>query len=352
MSIDKLLQNIEEIDGSLQAILDQRAKILLEIAKIDSGQHVPGVESDAARLATFHERNAGRYPNESLDRIFREIFSASRALAAQIKVAYLGPEGTYSQDAVFTHFGHSVDAVPEVSIPGIFAAVEHGRAHFGVVPVENSTEGTVNHTLDLLTDTQLRICGEVRVRIRHCLLGSDVTRASIQAVHAHPQSLAQCRRWLDEHLPQAERVPSSSNAAAAAHVVGKPELAAIAGDTAAQTYGLRVLDSGIEDVKTNTTRFLVMGRQDLAPSGNDATSLLLSAAHKPGGLRAMLEPFETAGVSLPRIESRPNRSGLWEYVFFVDVAGHQEDTVLAPVLEQLRMELPLMRVLGSYPSGT
>ncbi len=354
MSVDDHLKQIDEIDRSLQAILDQRARLLLEVAKLESGlesgRHVAGVESDKQRLAAIRARNEGPYPDESLDRIFLEIFSASRALAAPIKVAYLGPEGTYSQDAVFTHFGHSVVAIPETSISSIFAAVEGGRASFGVVPVENSTEGAVNHTLDVLTETPLRICGEVRVRIRHCLLGTESSFAAIQAVHAHPQSLAQCRRWLDEHLPQAERVSSSSNAAAAAHVAGTSDLAAIAGETAARTYGLEVLESGIEDIKTNTTRFLVMGRQDLAPSGNDATSLLLSAAHKPGGLRAMLEPFETAGVSLTRIESRPSRNGLWEYVFFVDVAGHQKDATLAPVLEQLRMELPLMRVLGSYPS--
>lgn len=350
MTADELLQQIDEIDVALQAILDQRAKLLLEFGKRELGEHVPGVETEGKRLAAVRERNTGPYPDEALERIFTEIFSASRALAAPVRIAYLGPEGTYSQDAVFSHFGHSADAIAEVSIPGIFAAVEHERVDFGVVPVENSTEGAVNHTLDLLTETSLRICGEVRVRIRHCLLSEDTALSAITAVHAHPQSLAQCRRWLDEHLPQAERVPSSSNAAAASGAVGQSGIAAIAGETAGQRYGLTVLEAGIEDVKTNTTRFLVMGRKDLAPTGNDSTSLLLSAAHKPGGLRAMLEPFEMAGVSLTRIESRPNRSGLWEYVFFIDVAGHQHDATLSPVLDKLRTELPLMRVLGSYPS--
>lgn len=345
MKKDPGLERIDEIDRAVQEMLNERARLALA-----AGNQLPGIESDAVRLAAMRASNQGPYPDASLEHIFSEVFRTSRALAAPKRIAYLGPEGTYSQAALLAHFGHSVEAVPEVSIPGIFAAVEHERVEFGVVPVENSTEGTVNHTLDLLMETSLRICGEVRLRIRHCLLGQAGSLSEVTAVHAHPQALAQCRRWLDEHLPTATRVPSSSNAAAAALAAEQADVAAIAAQTTAERYGLGTLEVGIEDVKTNTTRFLVMGREDLPPSGADATSLLLSASHKPGGLRAMLEPFESAGVSLTRIESRPNRSGLWEYVFFIDVAGHREDATLAPVLERLRTELPLMRVLGSYPS--
>ncbi len=344
MTPEDALQQIAEIDKSLQEMLEARARLVSDL-----GQDMPGMETDAEALRAIVSRNQGVWPDAALEQMFREIFSASRALAAILRVAYLGPEGTYSHAAAHAHFGHAVDTVPEVSIPGIFSAVDQERADFGVVPVENSTEGAVNHTLDLLMETPLRICGEVRLRIRHCLMGQAAELASITEVHAHPQALAQCRRWLDEHLAHAARVPSSSNAAAAAHAAEHTGVAAIAGESAAARYGLATLEIGIEDVKTNTTRFLVMGRHDIAPSGADATSLLLSAPHRPGGLRAMLEPFESAGVSLTRIESRPNRSGLWEYNFFIDVAGHQHDDTLAPVLERLRAELPLVRVLGSYP---
>lgn len=312
-------------------------------------------EAEARFLATLADAGEDALPVEALQRVFRELLSATRALHAPLVVAYLGPEGTYTHAAVDAHFGHAVTSVPEPSIPEVFRAVESGRAAFGVVPVENSTEGSVNHTLDVLGETPLRVCGEVNVRIQHCLMSDVTSLADIDRVLAHPQSLAQCRQWLDAHLPQAERISQSSNAAAAEFVAAKHpgtgRAAAIASASAAERYGLQVLQANIEDVKTNTTRFLVMGDRDLAPSGRDATSLLVSAPHRPGGLRQLLEPFETAGVSLTRIESRPNRTGLWEYVFFIDVAGHQQDPVLGGVLARLRDELPLLRVLGSYPSA-
>jgi len=310
-------------------------------------------EREAARRATLLREHDGALPAASLRRVFGEIESACRALGRSLRVACLGPEGTYSEAATFRHFGHAVETLPEKGIPDIFRAVENGRAAFGVVPVENSTEGVINHTLDLLMETPLRICGEVRLRIEHRLLvRPGTTIEGVVSVHAHPQALAQCRRWLDAHLPGVARIAESSNAVAAERALGEAGVAAIAGETAAERYGLDTLEAGIEDVKTNTTRFLVIGDRDVPPSGDDTTSLLLSAPHRPGGLRRMLQPFEDAGLSLTRIESRPARAGLWEYVFFIDVAGHRDEATVAGVLERLVDELPLVRVLGSYPRAS
>lgn len=336
-------EELARIDRRLLDLLSERAA--LAVRTHDAGDADVGARSLADLLA----RNPGPLPDAAVRRILVELASACRALVRPLRVAYLGPEGTYSQAAVDTHFGHAVRSLPEKGIPDIFQAVEAGRADFGVVPVENSTEGAINHTLDLLMETRLRICGEVRLRIRHCLLSNAASLADVVSVHAHPQSLAQCRRWLDAHVPRAARVAESSNAAAARLAVESPGAAAIAGEAAAERYGLGTLEPGIEDVKTNTTRFLVMGDRDEPASGDDTTTLLLSVPHRPGGLRAMLAPLEEAGLSMTRIESRPARAGLWEYVFFIDIAGHRDDPVLGGVLARLAEEVPLVRVLGSYP---
>jgi len=350
-------QRIDAVDLQLQALLTERAEIALQVAEIKRAAD-PNAEIDFYRpereaqiLRAVAERNKGPHEDRAIQRIFREIISASLALEEPLRVAYLGPEGTYSHAATYRHFGHAVNALPEAGIADIFHAVENGRARFGVVPVENSTEGTINHTLDVLMTTSLRICGEVRMRIQHQLLSRGNSLDEVTAVHAHPQSLAQCRHWLDTHLPNAQRISESSNAAAAKLAIDASGIAAIAGESAAERYGLNTLVEGIEDEKTNTTRFLIMGNQEIPPSGVDSTSLLISAPHQPGGLRRMLLPFEEAGVSMTRIESRPGRTRMWEYVFFIDVAGHQHDATLAPVLERLQTEAPLVRVLGSYPSA-
>ena len=355
--VDALGARLEGLDDELLRVLGTRAKVALELDALEREQGAPpsawSPERDADRLADLAGRGAGPLEAAAVRRVFREILSACHALARPLRVAYLGPEGTYSQAATDRHFGHAIESMPEKAIPDIFRAVESGRAAFGVVPVENSTEGTVNHTLDLLMETPLRICGEVRLRIEHRLLARPGTAlAEVRSVHAHPQALAQCRRWLDTHLPDAERVSESSNAVAAARALEAAGVAAIAGEAAAERYALETLESGVEDVKTNTTRFLVVGDRDLPPSGEDTTSLLLSVPHRPGGLRQTLEPFETAGLSMTRIESRPARGGLWEYVFFVDVTGHRDDPTLAAVIERLVHELPLLRVLGSYPRAS
>ncbi len=371
LSLEDLRKRIDAIDQEIQALLNERAGHALDVANskkasaIQAAKDAPDdaagnqtsspvvsfyrPEREAQILKNIASRNTGPMRDEHIQRIFREIISASLSLEEQLKIGYLGPQGTYSEEATFKHFGRSVIGVPYAGIADIFTAVEADAVRYGVVPVENSTEGTINHTLDLLMHTPLQICGEALLRIHHQLLSNSDNLEGIEAVHAHPQSLAQCRAWLDKHLPNAERISESSNAAAAEVAVENKAVAAIASQSAGLRYKLPTLASNIEDVKTNTTRFLVIGNQAVPPSGDDATSLLISAPHKPGGLRRMLKPMEDAGVSMTRIESRPGRTAMWEYVFFIDVKGHKDDEVLAPVLDQLRDEAVGLRVLGSYP---
>ena len=354
-NLKALRKEIDALDLQIQALLNARAKAGLKVADVKlaeaNGQEVDFYrpEREAKILKEVASRNEGPMSDAAVQRIFREIISASLALEEPMRVAYLGPEGTYSHAATDRHFGHAVETVPEAGIADIFSSVEAGRVRFGIVPVENSTEGAVNLTLDLLTQTSLRVCGELSMRIQHCLMSHSESMSEIKAVHAHPQALAQCWAWLNANLPNAERVSESSNAAAAKLALETPGIAAIAAETAALLYGLNTLMKGIEDENNNTTRFLVIGDQDIPPSGDDSTLMLLAAPHRPGGLRRMLQPFEDAGVSMTRIESRPSRVGLWEYVFFIDVNGHQSDPTLAPVLDELRELVPLVKVLGSYP---
>ncbi len=354
-SESRLSDRLNAIDQQILSLLNQRATVSVAAAQATEGStdgtqadaYLP--EQDARTLREICRLNTGPMDNQSLQNIFSEILWASRALQTPLRVAYLGPEGTYSHTAVARHFGHGVDSQPEPGIAEIFQAVEAGRARFGVVPVENSTEGAVNQTLDLLTQTPLRVCGEVGMRIQHCLLSNADTLQHIKEVHAHPQALAQCMHWLNANLPDAVRISESSNAAAAKLAIVRPEIAAIAGESAARLYHLNTMMKGIEDEKNNTTRFLVVGEQDVPPSGDDSSLLLVSAPHRPGGLRSLLEPLEDAGVSMTRIESRPSRSALWEYVFFINVNAHEHDEHMSQVLNQLREIAPLVKVLGSYP---
>ncbi len=357
-SLSDVRQEIDAIDQQIQALLNKRASLAMSVAEVKRAEAGEGnkvefyrPEREAQILRKLAVDNAGPLASEHMQRIYKEIISASMSLEEVMCIAYLGPQGTYSEEATRKHFGRSVEGKAVASIGDIFNTVESGDARFGVVPVENSTEGAVSNTLDRLMDTPLRICGEVFLRIQHGLLSKSSDLAAIKAVHAHPQSLAQCRHWLDENLPHATRISESSNAAAAKLAVEQHDIAAIAGKAAAEHYELATLVSGIEDLKNNTTRFVILGDRDIPPSGVDATSLLISAPHKPGGLRALLKPLEDAGVSMTRIESRPGRTGLWEYVFFIDVKGHQKDDTLSHVLAQLKNEAVLMRVLGSYPSA-
>jgi len=298
------------------------------------------------------DRNDGPLRDEEMVRLFRELMSACLAQEEPLKVAYLGPEGTFTQSAVFKQFGHSVHALAVSTIDEVFQEVESGTADFGVAPIENSSEGTVNiHTLDMFLTSPLKICGEVELRIHQHVMGRMHGLEKIVRVCSHQQSLAQCRQWLDEYLPNAERVPVSSNAEAARRARDEDGTAAIAGQAAAEVYGLSIIVPEIEDAPDNTTRFLVIGRKLFSASGNDKTTLLVSAGdtQSPGALHRLLGPLAEYGISMTRIESRPSRRRKWDYVFFIDVVGHAEQHPLSTALEELKKQSSLFRVLGSYP---
>lgn len=359
MSEDKQLkairERIDQIDQQLQALIVERAEAAQEIAGIklkqDPTTEFYRPEREAEVLRRVKSRDNGPLEDEEVVRLFREIMSACLALEQPLKIAYLGPEGTFTQAAVLKHFGHSVRTLSMGSIPDIFREVEAGACHYGVVPVENSTEGVVSHTLDTFLSSPLRICGEVSLLINHNLLSRENGMSAISKVYSHSQSLAQCRDWLDLHLPGAARIAVGSNAEAARLAFEEPGAAAIAGEAAAEIYGLNPLASNIEDEPGNTTRFLVIGKQDAAPSGDDKTSLMFTTENRAGGLLAMLNPFAHHRISMTRIESRPSRRVQWDYVFFVDVDGHREDANLSQALEELEQAAAHLKVLGSYPKA-
>jgi chorismate mutase / prephenate dehydratase len=347
---------IDSIDDRIHDLLNERARCCQEVgaSKQAQGLHTADFyrpEREAQVLRRAIERNQGPLRNEEIVRLFREIMSACLAQEEPLKVGFLGPEGTFSQQAVLKHFGHSVRALPLPTISEVFEEVQSGLADFGVVPIENSTEGTVNHTLDMFLTSPLKICGEVELRIHQHLLGRMSGLEKIKRVCTHQQSLAQCRQWLDEHLPGAERVAVSSNAEGARRARDEEGTAAIAGQTAAEVYGLSTLVSDIEDREDNTTRFLVIGRKLLSASGKDKTTLLLSAGdtQSPGTLHRLLEPLARNSISMTRIESRPSRKRKWDYVFFIDVEGHAEQPPLKHALDDLKQHSSLFRVLGTYP---
>jgi len=355
-ALERLRKRIDEIDASIQELISERARCAKEIgvvkglAKTDEFYRP---EREAQVLRAVLERNKGPLTDEQVVRIFRELMSACLALEEPLKVAYLGPEGTFTQTAVFKHFGHSVRAISVATIDEIFREVEAGTADFGVAPVENSTEGTVNHTLDMFLTSPLKICGEVELRIHQHLMGRMRDMSAIKRICSHSQSLAQCRGWLAQHLPNVERIAVSSNAEAARRARDEEGTAAIAGESAAEVYGLDVLCPNIEDEADNTTRFLVIGRKTFPPSGNDKTSLLVSAkgTEGPGVLFHLLEPLARHRVNMTRIESRPSRRKKWDYVFFVDVDGHADDPKLKQALTEIEQQSNLFRVLGAYPKA-
>jgi len=353
--LEEVRARIDAVDVEIQHLINERARLaqLVGISKSSSGRTVDFYrpEREAQVLRAARARNAGPLRDEEVLRLFREIMSACLAQQEPLKVAFLGPEGTFTQAAVFTHFGHSVRPLPLASIDEVFHEVEAGNADFGVVPIENSTEGTINHTLDRFLTSPLKICGEVELRIRHHLMGAMTSLARIERVCSHPQSLAQCRVWLEEHLPGVEQVPVSSNAEGARRARDERGSAAIAGETAAEVYSLEVLAAEIEDRADNTTRFLVLGRKLFAPSGADRTTLLVSVGHtdEAGALYRLLEPLARHKVSLTRIESRPSHRRKWDYVFFIDFEGHADEPHVRRALAALKRRASLFRVLGSYP---
>jgi len=349
---------IDALDVQLQELLNERARVAKAVG--ESKQRAGGEaaayyrpEREAQVLRGVVERNSGPLKDEQLVRLFREIMSACLAQEKPVMAGFLGPEGTFSQSAVLKHFGHAVRGLPLATIEEVFREVESGTADFGVVPVENSTEGTVNHTLDMFINSPLRVCGEVELRIRQHLLGAMAGLDDVVRVAAHPQALAQCRSWLRQYLPNAELIPASSNAEGARRARDEAGTAAIAGDAAVEVYGLDKLFADIEDRPDNTTRFLVIGRDLVPASGDDRTSLMLSTrdAEGAGALYHLLAPLAEDGVSMTRIESRPSRRRKWEYVFFIDIDGHSEDPRIERALRHLEENAQLFRVLGSYPKA-
>jgi len=351
--LSAIRERIDSLDDELCLLISERAALAQEVARIklagDPQTNFYRPEREAEILRRVKAQNEGPMDDEEMARLFREIMSACLALEQPLEIAFLGPEGTFTQAAALKHFGHSVRTQSFATIPDVFREVEAGECEYGVVPVENSTEGVISHTLDMFMASPLHICGEVTLRINHYLMSLSGRLEEIRVVYSHQQSFGQCRGWLDRHLPYAERVPVGSNAEAARRASKDPATAAVAGETAAELYGLGILARKIEDEPGNTTRFLVIGKQQSAPSGRDKTSLLVAARNEAGSLYRLLEPLARYGISMTRIESRPSRRGIWEYVFFVDVEGHRDDGHVQEAMEALRREATVYKVLGSYP---
>ena len=347
--LDRLRGEIDRVNDSILELLNERARYARAIGTLKVGQAYRP-EREAEVLRRMKERNPGPLSDETVAFLFREIMSACLALERPITVAYLGPPGTFSESAAMKHFGLAAVTRPMPSIDEVYRAVESGAADFGVVPVENSTEGAVGRSLDLMPQTPAKVCGEVLVRIHHHLMSREpVPVSAIRRIYSHSQSLAQCHEWLNANVPEAERVAVASNAEAARRAAEEPGNAAVAGDRAAEHYGLAILASNIEDEPNNTTRFLILGDYEPKPSGHDRTSLVLSARNRAGAVYEMLTPFATRGVSMTRFESRPSKVALWEYLFFVDIEGHRDDANVAAALEEVGGIAGYLKVLGSYP---
>jgi chorismate mutase / prephenate dehydratase len=348
--LKRIREQIDALDSRLVKLFSDRARLAQRIGALKQGS-IYRPEREAQVLRRVQELNRGPLSSAALARLFTEIMSACRALEDHMTVAYLGPEGTFSQEAVVKHFGAATATRSCASIDEVFREVETETAGYAVVPVENSTEGAVGRTLDLLLTTTATVCGEVNLPVRQCLMAKGTQRASIRKVYSHTQSLAQCQRWLARNLPHAERIAVVSNAEAARRASKERSAAAIAARTAATLYGLNVLARNIEDEPRNTTRFLVLGKHQASRSGRDKTSLILSTRNVPGAMHELLTPLAANQVSMSRLESRPARTGLWEYVFYVDIEGHQQDAHVAAALAELERKASFIKNLGSYPAA-
>lgn len=351
--LSNVRDQIDRLDEQIQELISQRAKLAFQVGQ-SKGKFPNAVdyyrpEREAEVLRRIIRLNKGPLSDAEMVRLFREIMSACLAQQDSLKVAYLGPEGTFTQQAVHRHFGHSVHALSHGAIDSVFEQVQSAEADFGVVPVENSSQGIVSHTLDMFLVSDLKICGEIELRVHQNLLTHARSLNHIERVYSHEQSLSQCKVWIRGHLPHAELIAVGSNSEAARRVRNAPEAAAIAGRSAAEIYDLPVLFANIEDRADNSTRFLVIGRHLFAPSGLDKTTLLLAGHEGPGLLYRLLQPFETHGINMTRIESRPSSLGKWEYLFFVDIEGHAEEPPVAAAMQELKRTAKLFRILGSYP---
>ena len=349
----KLREGIDALDGELLRLINERAKLARRIGEIKHG-NIYRPEREAQVLRRVAERNPGPLSAAAAQRIVREVMSACLALEQPLTIAYLGPAGTYSESAARKHFGGAPTLLPCPAIDDVFRVIESGNAHYGVVPIENSSEGAIGRSLDLLLSSPLQICGEINLPIHHnlmsrCAVASDVTR-----IYSHAQSLAQCHEWLNRNLPLAPRVPVASNAEAARLAAGEAGAAAVAGDAAAELYALPILAANIEDDPNNTTRFVIVSEHDSGVSGADRTSLVCSAQNRPGAVYQLLAPFADNGVSMSRLESRPARGfggSRWEYVFYIDIEGHRSEPAVARALDELRHRAGFVKELGSYPKA-
>ncbi len=358
-TLDVLRDEIDQLDKQIQQLINDRAACAQQVALVkqeEVGETAKPLfyrpEREAQVLRKVMDRNQGPLDNESMARLFREIMSACLALEEPMNIAYLGPEGTFTQAAAQKHFGHAVKTNSMSTIDEVFREVESGSAHYGVVPVENSTEGMVNTTLDSFIHSDLKICGEVELRIHHHLMVGKNTKAdSVTRIYSHQQSLAQCRQWLDAHYPSADRIAVSSNSEAARRLQSEWNAAAIGGEVAAELYGLEKLASNIEDNPHNTTRFLIVGNESVPPSGQDKTSIIVSMKNKSGALYELLAPFHKAGIMLTRVETRPSRDGTWAYLFFIDFEGHSEDDAVKGVMNEVEVLAVNLKKLGSYPKA-
>jgi len=386
-ALQALRARIDAIDDALLRLLSERAGIAQEVGRTKKGEKIYRPEREAQIVRRLRETNPGPLSGDMVERLIREIMSACRALEEATRVAYLGPAGTFSQQAVTKQFGQDVEALAESDIDACFQAVETGRADFAVVPVENSIEGAVGRTLDLIVGSPLRICGEVMLPIHQTLMrlppspasgrgaggeckrpgdatsplpnplpqageGANAWPTPIKRVYGHAQSLAQCQLWLAKHLPRAERVAVVSNAEGARRAAQESDAATLGSDAAAARYGLAIVEAHVEDEAHNTTRFLVLGKTDAQPSGRDKTSLVMGAKNQPGAVVKLLRPLADAGISMSRLESRPARSGGWEYVFFVVCEGHRQDAGLSAALAEIESRAAFLKVLGSYPAAS
>jgi len=351
---DKLLDlraRIDALDQRLVKLLSARARLAQRVGAIKRGVAVYRPEREAQILRRVAGLNEGPLSARALQQVYIEIMSACRALEDQMSVAYLGPAGTYSEEAARKHFGSMTPLVPCASIDEVFRQLEAGGTGHAVVPVENSTEGAIGRTLDLLLTTRAKICGEILLPVHQCLMTKAKSLTAIRKVYSHTQSLAQCQRWLARHLPHAERIPAVSNAEAARLAAADRQAAALAGKNAAVLYGLGVLARNVEDEPYNATRFLVLAADDSKPSGADKTSLVLATRNVPGAIHDLLTPLAQHGVSMTKLESRPARTGLWEYVFYVDIEGHSGDSKVARALAELESKASFFKNLGSYPAA-
>ena len=352
MNLDELRQEIDRIDAQLIELLKQRAACVHQVGdtKRASGAPIFVPERESALIEKLLKLNAGALPEKSLLSIWRQIVSCSFLLEGNMRIGYLGPEGTWSHQAALSRFGDSVELIPYSSFAHIFDAVGRGEVNYGVIPLENSTHGTVVQAMDFFAHTHLRICAQVHQSVQHCLM-ANIPAAGIRTIYSHPQVLGQCSQWLQQNYPHAEQIPTASSTAAARMAVEKANegAAALGSPLAARLHGLSVLVEQVQDIATNTTRFVVIGTQDTKPSGQDRTTICFTVPHKPGGLVDVLEHFRNHGINIFCLDSRPTRDTAWEYLFYIDVNGHETEEPLRSCLAELKAECPVFKVLGSYP---